>query len=86
MLAQVRTTACSKNQHIAGGRVWVLIYVRMNISYHWTVCKGGCKKQPSFLPVSSSWDRQWSPHRTGLPPHVEIYNHWGNYHTDLENK
>lgn len=40
MLDQVRTTTCPRNQHVAGGRAAVLIYVRMNINYDQTVSKG----------------------------------------------
>lgn len=41
LLDQVRKTAYSENQHIAGGREGVLIYVRMNFYYDPTVSKGG---------------------------------------------
>lgn len=30
---QIRTTVRSRNQHMAGGKGEILIYVRMNISY-----------------------------------------------------
>ena len=39
MLDQVRTTACSKNGHITGGKGEVRICVRMNISYYQAVSK-----------------------------------------------
>lgn len=41
VLDQVRTTTCSRNQHIVGGRVGLLIYVRRNSDYNQTVFKAG---------------------------------------------
>lgn len=47
MLDQVLTTACARNQHIAGGRGGVLIFVRKNMDYDQTDSGGGqrCRKQ-----------------------------------------
>lgn len=39
ILAWVRTMACSRNQHIAGGRGGVPIFIIMSISYDQTVSK-----------------------------------------------
>lgn len=49
MLDQVRTTTCSRNQHIEGGKGGELIYVRMNVNYDRTVSKGGLPKATSVL-------------------------------------
>lgn len=46
MLDQVRTRACSRNQHTAAGEKGVLIHSRMN-SYHQTVSKQGLQKATS---------------------------------------
>ena len=45
MLDQVRTTTCSRNQHIAGSHE----YVRTNINYDQTVSKGELWKVTSIL-------------------------------------
>lgn len=65
MLDQVRSLACSRNQHIVGGRGRVLVYVGMNIDYNQTVSKGGFSGShfPLLAPVqlsgqaaATSWD------------------------------
>lgn len=49
MLDQVKTAACSRNWHIAGGKGGVLTYVRMNLNYDQTVSMGGLWKATSIL-------------------------------------
>lgn len=68
MLDQVRTTTCSRHQHIARGKGGVLIYVRMNISYDQTVSKWGfaknnfCSGSGPDCGTDSSHIIKWSLH------------------------
>lgn len=50
VIDQVRTTTCPRNQHTAGGRTGLLVYVRMNIGYEWTISMGVRGKQSPFWP------------------------------------
>lgn len=49
LLDQVRTTACPRNLHIAGGKGGVLIYVRMNTSYNQTISRGSLQKATAVM-------------------------------------
>lgn len=68
MLDQVKTTTCSRNQHIAGrgGGVWIRI--RMNINDDQIVSKAGLWTTTSLWPGSSLQDRQRSCHGTACSP------------------
>lgn len=58
MLYEVRMTTCSRNQHIVGGRVGLLIYVRMNIDYSQTVSSLPLLAQVQLVGLASiiSWN------------------------------
>lgn len=68
MLDRVRTTTCSRHQHIAGGKGEVLIYMRMNISYDQTVSKWRfaksnlCSGSGLDCETDSSHVMEWSLH------------------------
>lgn len=61
MLNQVRTIACSRTQHVVGGKGEALVYITTNIDDDWTVSIGGLR-EAIFLSLSGPAQRSGSDH------------------------